>query len=347
MSKPLATLALLTGMAAFAVPAGAGTLIPVVPFPGSAFTSVLGINNNNIVAGSYQDADGKEHGFFGSIDGNYTSFDYTANTVDGTELRGINDDGWVAGYAPAGNEGLLFGYEFVRKPDGTVVTIKKDGVPMDGIAQGITKGEQSVGDYWDTVNFIRYGYYAKKGKYTGDLTLPFDTTRIAPRGINSAGTVVGFFGKSASAHGFMVKGGVASQIDYPDPSAVATLFEGISDKGLATGGWSDADGNSFAFLYDTTNSTFTPFTVDGASMVALWGANKAGLIAVDTDIGSYIYCPKKPSKCPGTGGREISLGKPIRVPAGKFLHYDVSHAAATRGERVSLSRSRAHNGIAW
>jgi len=339
-------LALLTGMAAFAVPAGAGTLIPVVPFPGSTSTSVLGINDNNVIVGSYIDSNGVEHGYFGTIDGNYTSFDYTANTVDGTEPRAINGDGWITGFAPAQNEGRLFGYEFVRKPDGSIVTIKKDGAPLDGIAQGITKGEQSVGDYWDTVNFIRYGYYAKKGKYQQDLTLPFDTTRTAPRAINSAGTVVGFFTLSGM-HGFVLQNGVATQIDYPDQSAIGTGLEGINDKGLVTGGWTDADNNSFAFLYDSTTSTFTPLVIDGATFTQVWGINKAGLIAVDSDAGIFIYCPKKPSKCPGSGGREISLGKPIRVPAGKFLHYDVSHAAATRGEQISLSRSRAHNGIAW
>lgn len=345
MSKPLAALAILAASAAFASPAGAGTLIPVVPFPGSTSTSVFGINDNNTIVGSYIDSDGVEHGYFGTLDGTYTSFDYTASTVDGTEPRAINGDGWITGYAPASNEGFLFGPEFARKPDGSIVTIKKDGAPLDGIAQGITKGQESVGDYWDTVNFIRYGYYAKKGKYQEDLTLPFDTTRTAPRAINSAGTVVGFFSVSGTMHGFLLKGGVATQIDYPDPNAVSTTFEGINDKGVATGGWTDADNNSFAFLYDSTTSTFTPFTVDGASFIQIWGINKAGLIAVDSDTGVFIYCPKKPSKCPVGGGRENWLGKPIHVPAGKFLRYDAGHVLPVRNERPSLVKPK--NGIAW
>jgi hypothetical protein len=344
MLKQLAAAAVLAGLAAFALPSEAGTLIPVVPFPGSTSTSVLGINDNNIIVGTYMDSDGVEHGYFGTLDGNYTSFDYTANTVDGTEPRAINGDGWITGYAPASNEGFLFGYEFARKPDGTIVTIKKDSVPLDGIAQGITKGQESVGDYWDTVNFIRYGYYAKKGKYQEDLTLPFDTTRTAPRAINSAGTVVGFFSTSGTMHGFLLKGGVATQIDYPDQAAVSTGLEGINDKGMVTGGWTDADNNSFAFLYDTTNSTFTPLTIDGATFTQVWGINKAGLIAVDSDAGVFIYCPKKPSKCPG-GGREISLGKPIHVPAGKFLRYDAGHVLPVRNERPSLVKPK--SGLAW
>lgn len=345
MSKPLATLAAMAAIAALALPASAGTLIPVVPFPGSTSTSVLGINDSNTIVGAYLDANGAEHGFVGSLDGTYTAIDYTTHAVDGTEPRGINNDGWVAGYALAGNEGLLFGYEFVRKPDGTMITIKKDGVALDGIAQGITKGELSVGDHWDTVNFIRYGYYAKKGKYKEDLTLPFGTTRTAPRAINSAGTVAGFFSLSGM-HAFLLKNGVASQIDYPDDRAVATLFEGINDKGLVSGGWQDADGNSFAFLYDSNASTFTPFTVDGASSVQLWGANKAGLIPVDTETGAFIYCPKKPNKCPGNG-TQISLGAPIHVPAGRFLRYDAAHPVSARGGRDLPFRAKAGNGIRW
>jgi probable HAF family extracellular repeat protein len=100
-----------------------------------------------------------------------------------------------------------------------------------------------------------------------------------------------------------------------------TILEGINDKGLITGGWNDANGNQHAFLYDSATSNFTPFTVNGASLVQVWGVNAQGFIAVLTDLGSFVYCPKSKKKCPAGGTMDATLGLPVHVAPGTFLNY--------------------------
>jgi hypothetical protein len=318
--------------------AQAGTLIPVVPVAGSTGMTVFGINDNNIIVGSYTDANGVEHGYFGPLDGsNYTTFSYKGNKADGTQPRSINNENYVAGYAPATNEGLLSGYEFVRNPGtGKITTIEKNHVPLDGVAQGITVNAISVGDYWNAPdNTVRFGYEAVAGKYKHDITLPVDTTRAAPRGINSTGDIAGFYDPSATSHGFVIQNGVFSTIDYPDASEVSTGLEGINDNGLVTGGWGDSSGNFHAFTLDLGTSTFTHFDVKGATVVQLFGLNNSGFIAVDTDTGggAFIYCPMKKKKCP-SNGQAISLGTPIHMLAEKGLLYNVKAAQRPSAQTV-------------
>src|ERR1700754_1777933 len=68
-------------------------LIPIVPYPGATSTTVFGIaDDNNTITGSYVSADdGATHGFYGTLDGNYTSFDFP--DAPDTQPRGINGTG--------------------------------------------------------------------------------------------------------------------------------------------------------------------------------------------------------------------------------------------------------------
>ena len=148
-----------SGLAMVAMSQGyAATLVTVTPPAGSAGTTVFGINKHNVIAGSYVDASGVEHGFFGPLNGTYTTFDYGGTSI-GTEPRALNDDGDIAGFAADPN--FAVGAEFLREADGTVITFAKDGTPLDGVAQGIVKKrETSTGDYIDPNTGIRTGYLA-------------------------------------------------------------------------------------------------------------------------------------------------------------------------------------------
>ncbi len=288
----------------------AGTLIPVVPPPGSTYTAVFGINDNDVIVGSRFDSAGVEHGFFGTLDGNYTPIEVTGQPdVIGTEPRGINNEGFIAGTAYA--NGFCFGYEFLRKPNGMIGLFKNDdGVPLDGTAQGITVNAQSSGDYFTNGCANRTGYYAKGGNYKHDLKLSVDAPIVRVRGINKSLTYSGAFNDSAGVlHGFLLQNGVTKVIDYPSKKSVGSGFQAINDKGLVTGGWSDADGGNHPFTYDSSSGTFTPFTPkELTGFVTLWGLNNSGLLAVQTDAGiSYIYCPRKKSRCPKGGSATVGV----------------------------------------
>src|ERR1044071_2471165 len=73
-----------------------GTLVPVTPFPGATTTIVFGINDDGVIAGSYRDSDGIEHGFFGPLNGTYTRFDYGGGS-SGTAPRALHYDRQGAG----------------------------------------------------------------------------------------------------------------------------------------------------------------------------------------------------------------------------------------------------------
>ena len=66
--------------------AQAGTYIPVPMVPGAMSEIVFGINDSNVVAGSYRDSANVEHAFFGPLDGsNWTTFDAPFEGTAGTE----------------------------------------------------------------------------------------------------------------------------------------------------------------------------------------------------------------------------------------------------------------------
>jgi uncharacterized membrane protein len=284
--------------------AHAATLVTVTPPAGALATTVFGINKHNVIAGSYVDASGVEHGFIGPLNGTYTTFDYGGTSI-GTEPRGLNDDGDIAGFAA--DPAFAVGEEFLRQSDGTVLTFAKDGTPLDGIAQGIIKKQaSSAGDYIDPNTGIRTGYLGKEGTYQSDVDLGLTVTRTSPRSLNKHGTLAGFYVDNAGAeHGFIKKNHVVQTIDAD--SSGTTALEGINKKELATGQVTDSSGNPHSFLYDNATGTFTTIDIpDGSVEQQAWGINDKGEVAVSTDVASYIYCTRD-VHCPG-GGTVIADG---------------------------------------
>ena len=64
----------------------AATVVPVTPAPGAVQTIVFGINRHGEITGSWIDTSNVTHGFFGPLNGTYTSFDY-GGTSTGTAAR--------------------------------------------------------------------------------------------------------------------------------------------------------------------------------------------------------------------------------------------------------------------
>lgn len=303
--------------------ASAATLIPVVAVPGAVRTNVFGINDHNVVVGDYTDSDGIEHGFFGPLDGSgYTTFDYGSSAL-GTEARGIDKAGNIAGFAP--DESGAIGPEFLRLANGTFVAIEKDGVQLEGIAQGLGRHIESVGDYVsDPETNAKLGYLAKRGVYKNDVTLSVPATTVRPRAM-AGNTIAGWFDDDAGSHGFILKGGVTQVIDVDDSGT--TTLEGYNHKGVASGQVVDADTNNHAFVMDK-HGTVTFIDVPGSTEQQAWGINSKGLVAVTADAGSgsFIYCPLKPSRCPA-GGTEIKTTRTAQV---SFAHAMSYRAGAAR-----------------
>jgi hypothetical protein len=317
---------MLLGTAAAAVAlvcqAHAATLVPVTPPAGAVQTIVTGINKHAVIAGAYIDANNVAHGFFGRLNGTYTTFDYGGDAT-GTLPRAIDDDGDITGFAEA--PGFAVGVEFLRQSDGTLLTFEKDGVALDGVAQGIIKkDETSTGDYIDPNTGIRGGYLARDGIYQSDVDLGLDVYSTNPRSLNKHGTLAGFYYEHdvKTTHGFILKDGVVKVIDADDSGT--TALEGINKKEFAAGQVIDANGEPHAFTYDNATGVFTTIDVpDGSPGQQAWGVNDKGQVAVSTNSGnSYIYCARD-VLCPHPDNAiTVPDGHTWRMHAGASLHYD-------------------------
>jgi len=327
---------MLLGLATLALPAivfqaDAATLIPVTPPAGAAQTIVFGINKHAVIAGAYIDENGVTHGFFGPLNGTYTSFDY-GGTSTATTPRAIDDNGDITGFAD--DPSFTIGIEFLRQADGTLMPIQKDGVTLDGVAQGIIKkGETSTGDYIDPNTGIRTGYLAKDGIYQSDVSLSLDVLTTNPRALNKHGTLAGFYVENdgVTTHGFILRDGGLQVIDADNSGT--TVLEGINKKELTAGWVTDTNGEPHAFVYDNATGLFTSIDVpDGSPGQQAWGVNDKGQIAVSTNAGnSYIYCAKD-VLCPHAA--TVAGGRSWKAKVGASLHYDHNGRTGVKAPRV-------------
>lgn len=320
----------------------AGTFIPLPMYPGSVSTTVEDINNANVIVGEYLKADGTVHGFVGGMDGSYTSFD--APNPGYTHPRSINDAGYITGWGPATGD-HVFGDAFLRKPDGKVVPITRDGAIIDGQSTGIRQSVQYVGESWyydpDNFHFYTYGFFGKGSKWRSELTLPFNTDSTRPRGYNRAKTVAGYFRDldAGKLRGFVLAGDLATVFDDPDPDAFGTETEGINDKGIISGNWYTVnDTEDHSFLFNPKTAKFKDITFPGADRTFAAGINNADLVAVDViddvtgDDTPYIYCFREKA-CPKTANAIHVLDKWRPAPAG-YVHRVTCRNGCVSKQRV-------------
>lgn len=300
-------------------------LIPIIPYPGATTTTLLGIaDDNNTVAGSYTDADGNTHGFYGTLDGNYTSFDF--GTSNFTQARAISPDGsTITGFS--NNDGVHCDFqEWEKIGKKAAKAVKKGKIALAGEAQGINSKGQFAADYCDTGGSgTVFGMLGQKGKWKSDVTTPFESVYTGERGINTDGTIVGFYVDSGTnlQVGTIIQNGTTTQVIDPGPNETYTVMESINDSNIATGQWDDTNGFVHGFSYDVKKAKFTEIDdPNAASFTQTWGINKSGLIAVSSDAASYVYCDLKPAKCPNIGTKAITIQvREAAVKPGKMLSY--------------------------
>lgn len=312
MQKTVLTAASLAGAFACVLSsAQAGTLIPVPQVPGSTATYITGINDNNVIAGDYSLSDGTRHGFVGTLNGQYTTFDAPGGQ---TGVTRINNAGYVGAEAPWSMDCQISGCAYLRAPDGSFQAITRKGSLIDGFSEGMT-AHGFVGQYYDYTgdNVLFVGFYGRGTRYRANLALPFNTDRIRPRGYTPQGAVVGYFRDSSSTNldnpGFIISNGVATSVMYPDPSAYYTLLEDINRDGMISGYWTDQNSTvSQAFLYDQQAHAFSPITVPGATLVTASAINRKGVVAVEADNLPYIYCTQARG-CPASSSTGVAIAE--------------------------------------
>lgn len=302
--------AVLLGSAVAAValaPVQAARLVPIVPVPNSTATIAYGINDSNVIAGGYVDGDGIEHAFFGTPDGQYTTFDAGDG---GTEARGINDDGFVVGMSDSQSGDTAAQPIFERRPDGTLLNVTRAGVQLFGWAQQINNPDgRFAGTYWDFTNHQAVAFVGQDGKWRGDVKISEVHQASTAAGIDGAGDVAGSYFRPPM-HGYLLSNRVLATIDYPAARATQTAIEGLDDSGRAVGQWVDRKGATHSFLLDIASNTFTDIKVKGAAEVRAWAINNNGVVALDSDLGPFLWCEHRHA-CPGGG---VFVAAPVHRP---------------------------------
>lgn len=299
--------------------AHAGILVPVPQVPDSLETDVYSINTANVLTGSYTDQNGREHGFVGTLDGKYKFFDYGENTD--TQGRYINDSGMVTGTSFE-RQSPWYQFQFLRCPHGNVAPLTLKGRRLRGFGSpgGLTDNGELAGQY--EVDTPR-SYTGTRTNYSKRIVLPFNGVYgTYATGVNNNGDIVGYYEPcgTCAVHGFVIRNGVAMQVDYPDANEESTELLSINDKGVATGEWRDFEDSHYAFLLDIPNNRFQAFNVIRAN-----GVSNAGLVAVDYNGAPHIYCPSR-QNCPNGAGPRIEVrNRWIEAPPGSLKSILCSH----------------------
>jgi probable HAF family extracellular repeat protein len=230
-------------------------------YPGARFTNAMGINDQGQIVGAWYDSLGKTHTYLRSPSGDFSNFDPPAPCFPGgdnmhpTRARGINNHGDIVGRCFTHN---LQEYGWILHNGGTF-QILTDSSFLTSDAYFAPNGGQYVagGDYCvgaaaqncahDVGAFFVHGVlWNINGGFT---TVDVHNSPTGLRGINSSGDITGGYTHVATGrtHGFLLRNGVATNIDFPNSSDSVDNTV-INDSGVIAGGFIDVAGVEHGFI---------------------------------------------------------------------------------------------------
>jgi uncharacterized repeat protein (TIGR03803 family) len=223
-------------------------------------TFAFGINTSGVISGLYTDANSAVHGFERAVNDTVTEFDVTGagtGAGQGTGGIGINTAGEIAGYyVDASN--VFHGFE--RAPSGAITTFDVPGAGT-GAGQGAGGG--------------------------------FDTTLNFEIGINTAGTIAGYYVDASNVyHGFArAANGTMTEFSAPCAGTSAsqgTISSGINSGGTITGYCTDSGGVGHGFVRPPSGGTITDFDAPGAGTDVGAGTVAYAINTGGTVTGTYV-----------------------------------------------------------
>lgn len=299
--------------------------------------NALGINDHGVIAGAGANAAIAETSFI--LRGSTWSFFTAPYGYPATEARALGNNGVVTGtnWDPANFTGTAFVYD--------------PGAPVSGYASGFTQivptlsGQPAFmsipGAMNDAGVFVGSSNFAGHGRW-GFVYHPGGTTEVfrlnglptSARGINNAGTLMGFLRAPGDTHGagLIWAGNTSSAQTYdcadllggaPDTGLYG---ESINDSGVLTGGYPDAAGNyhgvviwpevalpSSGFVYHTPESAGVPLFLgspltNGYRFATGAGGPSFATVILPIGVGSNLYTV-------------IADGRVFTLPAGEKLDF--------------------------
>jgi uncharacterized membrane protein len=262
-----------------------------VNYSGDTFTQLLGISNNNIIAGY--------HGFsinkgFTYSKGKFTDENYPGSTQ--TQVVGINGNGSKTSGFFISKAGVTEGFTDAE-------SFRAVNYPGSAFNQLLSQND----------NGQAAGYYSLSTSGAPDVPYVFDefggvfevlyipgSTNAQATGINDENDVCGFFvDESGAMHGWLLVGGVFTTLNNPNGSGTTAAL-GLNNKSQVVGTYVDSAGGTHGFVYSTTAQTWQ--TIDdpsGVGNTTVNGINDAGTL-----VGFY-----GPSAC-GTNDCSGFIAKP-------------------------------------
>jgi probable HAF family extracellular repeat protein len=244
-------------------------------YPGAIFTNATSINDQGQIVGRWIDPKGYNHTYLRSPSGVFSNFDPPAPCFPGladnrgipapapykpTLAHGINNNGDRVGrcFSHKGHE-----YGWILYNDGIFQILTGPNfdasdawfAPTGG--QYIAGGDYGVGAaqscygpglgylHINGTCFVHGVLWDRNGDPT---TLDAHNSQTGLRAMNSSGDVTGIYYDEALArqHGFLLRNGVVTDIDFPNSSDSGDTF--INDNGLIIGAFIDVAGVEHGFI---------------------------------------------------------------------------------------------------
>jgi uncharacterized membrane protein len=193
-------------------------------YPGARVTNVNGINNSNVIVGSYYDSQYFVHGFIYRA-GKYTAVNFPGATM--TEVLGINDYSDIVGTYQM--PGTLNFHGFLRH-NGVFTKINDPSAKIGTMAYGINKDGTIVGTFDNEQGFIyQNGVY----RTLNAPQLAGESHQTQLNGINNLGAIVGQVFTGGIWRGFWITN---NQIHYLEAAgSVDSQANGINGHGDIAG----------------------------------------------------------------------------------------------------------------
>jgi hypothetical protein len=247
-----------------------------INFAGDTFTQLLGINEDNRIAG-YHGSGATGHpnqGFVLSLPGTFASENYPGSAQ--TQVIGINNRRHTDGfYIDTG--GTTHGFLII---DNVPQTVDFPGTTFNQLL-GLNRFDQAAGYYADGANIDHPYIFDANGGVFLVLTIPGATGGAQATGINNKGSISGFFiDGSGVNHGFLIAEGKFTQLDFPQSTFTQAL--GLNNRGEVVGAYTDGGGLSHGFVYHRGH--YQSFDEpDGVGTTLINGINDRGRI-----VGFYV-----------------------------------------------------------
>lgn len=251
---------------------------------GSIATSPAGINPGGVIAGTYNDASGAQHGFVRANNGTVTPFEYPMPAVVSffASFTFINPAGVITG-TYNGADGNA--HSFVRSAHGTMTSLD-----LIDATTGTFVGTNIVGI---NPGGVITGYYAGHGFVRapdGTVTTfdPAGSTNTSPVGINPTGVIAGTYTDANQVtHGFVrAPNGAISMFD--PMGSMVTSADFINPAGVIAGIYFDADFSTHGFVR-AADGAISTFELPAVAGVTLVGGNLAGISPDGTVTGYGLY----------------------------------------------------------